>query len=172
MIEGLPRKFLSRICSKGPPLYSEVITISSFIPLNQLAFLYIYFIRKISKNFVRCLIITPAEYGHLQVPASTALMAYERKNKYYNLTCSFNLSRILTFHFLFQGRFICAYNHVFYLFIYYLLFFFSVQFLNRLGKVQKKKVTQNGVNRQACTSFFFLTLSDVIDFVSNERTQR
>ena len=137
MIEGLPRKFLSRICSKGPPLYSEVITISSFIPLNQLAFLYIYFIRKISKNFVRCLIITPAKYGHLQVPASTALMAYERKNKYYNLTCSFNLSRILTFHFLFQGRFICAYNQVFYLFIYY-YYFFSVQFLNRLGKVQKK----------------------------------
>ena len=61
-----------------------------------------------SKNFVRCLIITPAKYGHLQVPASTALMAYERKNKYYNLTCSFNLSRILTFHFLFQSRFICA----------------------------------------------------------------
>ena len=28
-----------------------------------------------------------------------------------------------------------------------IIFFFSVQFLNRLGKVQKKKVTQNGVNR-------------------------
>ena len=139
MIEGLPRKFLSRICSKGPPLYSEVITISSFIPLNQLAFLYIYFIRKISKNFVRCLIITPAEYGHLQVPASTALMAYERKNKFYNLTCSFNLSRILTFHFLFQGRFICAYNQVFYLFFYYLLFFLFSSILESFRKSTKKK---------------------------------
>ena len=138
MIEGLPRKFLSRICSKGPPLYSEVITISSFI-LNQLAFLYIYFIRKISKNFVRCPIITPAKYGHLQVPASTALMAYERKNKFYNLTCSFNLSRILTFHFLFQGRFICAYNQVFYLFFYYLLFFLFSSILESFRKSTKKK---------------------------------
>lgn len=66
-----------------------------------------------------CIIITPAKHGYLQVPASTALMAYERKNKCYNLMCSFNLSRIPTFHFLFQSRFICAYNQVFFVFCFF-----------------------------------------------------
>lgn len=92
-------------CSKGSPLYSEATTIFSFITLYLLAFLYIFH--------------HDAKHGYLQVPASTALMAYERKNKCYNLMCSFNLSRIPTFHFLFQSRFICAYNQVFFVFCFF-----------------------------------------------------